>query len=85
LGLSIELVPISARDLVILLAPIMGAIWQTLGARQPSSPGKFTIGLFFAGIAFVVIAFASMISGGERVSPMWLVLVYFCKRLASCA
>jgi POT family proton-dependent oligopeptide transporter len=62
---------------VIILAPIMGAIWQKLGDRQPSSPGKFTIGLFFAGIAFVVIAFASTLSGGTRVSPMWLIGVYF--------
>jgi len=62
---------------VIVLAPIMGAIWQSLGDRQPSSPGKFTIGLFFAGIAFVVIAIASTLTGGSRVSPMWLVTVYF--------
>jgi POT family proton-dependent oligopeptide transporter len=62
---------------VIILAPIMGAIWQGLGDRQPSSPGKFTIGLFFAGIAFVVIAIASALTGGSRVSPMWLVVVYF--------
>jgi POT family proton-dependent oligopeptide transporter len=62
---------------VIILAPIFGAIWQGLGERQPSSPGKFTIGLFFAGIAFVVIAFASTLTGGGRVSPMWLVVVYF--------
>jgi len=62
---------------VIILAPVMGAIWQNLGGRQPSSPGKFTIGLFFAGIAFVVIAFASTLTGGGRVSPMWLVIVYF--------
>jgi len=62
---------------VIILAPVMGAIWQTLAARQPSSPGKFTIGLLFAGIAFAVIAVASMMSGGQRVSPMWLVIVYF--------
>jgi len=62
---------------VIILAPIMGAIWQGLGSRQPSSPGKFTIGLFFAGIAFVVIAIASALTGGARVSPMWLVIVYF--------
>lgn len=62
---------------VIILAPVLGAIWQTLGNRQPSSPGKFTIGLFFAGIAFVVIAFASTLTGGGRVSPMWLVIVYF--------
>jgi len=62
---------------VIILAPIIGAVWQGLGPRQPSSPGKFTIGLFFAGIAFVVIAFASTLAAGGRVSPMWLVVVYF--------
>ena len=62
---------------VIILAPIIGAVWQKLAERQPSSPGKFTIGLFFAGIAFVVIAFASTLTGAGRVSPAWLVLVYF--------
>ena len=62
---------------VIVFAPIIGAVWQNLGDRQPSSPGKFTIGLFFAGIAFAVIAFASTLTGNGRVSPMWLVLVYF--------
>lgn len=62
---------------VILLAPVFGGIWQLLGERQPSSPGKFTIGLFFAGIAFVVIAFASTLTASGRVSPLWLVSVYF--------
>jgi proton-dependent oligopeptide transporter, POT family len=62
---------------VIILAPIIGAVWQRLANRQPSSPGKFTIGLFFAGIAFVVIAFASTLTVSGRVSPMWLVIVYF--------
>jgi POT family proton-dependent oligopeptide transporter len=62
---------------VIIFAPIVGAVWQKLGNRQPSSPGKFTIGLFFAGIAFVVIAFAAMLTVNGRVSPAWLVLVYF--------
>jgi POT family proton-dependent oligopeptide transporter len=55
----------------------MAVIWQGLGRRQPSSPGKFTIGLFFAGIAFVVIAFGSSYASGGRVSPMWLIVVYF--------
>src|ERR1044072_8173404 len=62
---------------VIIFAPIIGAVWQKLGDRQPSSPGKFTIGLFFAGIAFVVVAFAAFLAANGRVSPMWLVLVYF--------
>lgn len=62
---------------VIIFAPIVGAVWQKLGNRQPSSPGKFTLGLFFAGIAFVVVAFAATLTGAGRVSPAWLVLVYF--------
>jgi POT family proton-dependent oligopeptide transporter len=62
---------------VIIFAPIIGAVWQKLGDRQPSSPAKFTIGLFFAGIAFVVIAFAATLTVNGRVSPAWLVLVYF--------
>jgi POT family proton-dependent oligopeptide transporter len=62
---------------VIIFAPIIGAVWQKLGDRQPSSPGKFTIGLFFAGIAFVVITFASTLAANGRVSVMWLILVYF--------
>ena len=62
---------------VILLAPLIGFVWQALGDRQPSSPGKFTIGLFFAGIAFVVIAFASTLAANGRVSIMWLIVVYF--------
>jgi POT family proton-dependent oligopeptide transporter len=48
-----------------------------MGERQPSSPGKFTIGLLFAGLAFVVVTIASMLAGGGRVSPLWLVFVYF--------
>ena len=62
---------------VIIFAPIIGAIWQSLGNRQPSSPGKFTIGLFFAGVAFVVVAFAATLTVNGRVSPMWLIVVYF--------
>jgi len=61
---------------VIIFAPAFAALWTKLGARQPSSPGKFIYGLFFAGIAFVVVTIASMLGGGGRVSPLWLVLVY---------
>ena len=62
---------------VIILAPVFAALWQGLGSRQPSSPGKFVYGLFFAGLAFVVVTIASALAGGGRVSPMWLVAVYF--------
>jgi POT family proton-dependent oligopeptide transporter len=62
---------------VISLAPVFAWLWQKMGERQPSSPGKFTIGLLFAGLAFVVVTIASMLTGGGRVSPLWLVFVYF--------
>jgi len=62
---------------VILLAPVFAGLWQKLGDRQPSSPGKFAFGLFFAGFAFVVVTIASMLTGGGRVSPLWLIAVYF--------
>jgi POT family proton-dependent oligopeptide transporter len=62
---------------VIMLAPVFAFIWQRMGDRQPSSPAKFAFGLLFAGIAFVVITFAARLTGAGRVSPLWLVVVYF--------
>ncbi len=61
---------------VIIFAPIFAWLWQKLGDRQPSSPGKFIYGLLFAGLAFVVITIASMLGVSGRVSPLWLIVVY---------
>ena len=62
---------------IIILAPVFAWLWQRMGHRQPSSPGKFTFGLLFAGLAFVVVTIASMFTGAGRVSPLWLIVVYF--------
>jgi len=62
---------------VIILAPIFAFIWQAMGDRQPSSPAKFAFGLLFAGVAFAVITLAASFTGAGRVSPWWLVVVYF--------
>ena len=62
---------------VILMAPLFAFIWQRMGDRQPSSPAKFAFGLLFAGIAFVIITFAASLTGAGRVSPLWLLVVYF--------
>jgi len=74
---------------VVLLAPVFAAIWVRLGRRNPSSPGKFALGLLFAAIAFAIVAFASTMipSGGaqlsetQKVGPLWLVAVYFFQTL----
>ncbi|HKE57636.1 MAG TPA: peptide MFS transporter [Pyrinomonadaceae bacterium] len=62
---------------VIILAPIFAFLWQKMGDRQPSSPAKFAFGLLFAGIAFGVITLAASLTGAGRVSPWWLLIVYF--------
>ena len=62
---------------LIVLAPVFAWLWLKLGRREPSSPAKFAYGLFFAGVSFAVVAFASTLTGaGKLVSPLWLVLVY---------
>jgi POT family proton-dependent oligopeptide transporter len=66
---------------IVALAPVFAGIWMSLGRRDPSSPVKFAIGLLFAGLAFALIAFASTLTGAGRVSPLWLVGVYFLQTL----
>jgi POT family proton-dependent oligopeptide transporter len=63
---------------VISMAPLFAWLWVRLGPKEPSSPVKFTLGLFFVGVAFLLLVpGSSMAQTGIRVSPMWLVGVYF--------
>jgi POT family proton-dependent oligopeptide transporter len=68
---------------IILLAPVIAAIWTGLGNRNInlSSPVKFAIGLGFSTLAFIVMIFASYIVVGDGtsamlVSPLWLITFY---------
>ena len=68
---------------IILLAPFFAALWVKLGNRgiDLSSPAKFALGLFFAGLGFIIMIYAAnlVVSGGGavRVSAWWLVGSYF--------
>jgi POT family proton-dependent oligopeptide transporter len=65
---------------VILMAPLFAWLWIRLGSNEPSSPLKFTLGLLFVGLSFLLLVPASSTAqsgAGIRVSPMWLVGVYF--------
>ena len=62
---------------VIMLAPIFSAVWVKLRERQPSSPVKFTLGLLFIGAAYLLIIPASMLTAYGKISPLWLVGLYF--------
>ncbi|MBX7223111.1 MAG: peptide MFS transporter [Blastocatellia bacterium] len=62
---------------VILLAPLFAKIWSLLGDRQPSSPGKFTLGLFFISLGYFLMIPASLLTATGKISPLWLVGLYF--------
>jgi POT family proton-dependent oligopeptide transporter len=62
---------------VILLAPVFAWLWVRLGAREPSSPAKFVLGLVFVGLGFVILVpAAGLAASGVKVSPAWLLLTY---------
>jgi POT family proton-dependent oligopeptide transporter len=62
---------------IILLAPVFAWIWLSLGRREPSSPGKFTFGLLFLSLGFLILVPAARLAGGgAQVSPMWLIGTY---------
>ena len=63
---------------VIALAGAFAWLWVRLGPRQPATPTKFALGLFFVGVSFVLLFPAgAMALRGELVSPWWLVAAYF--------
>jgi POT family proton-dependent oligopeptide transporter len=66
---------------VITFSPIFAVLWLALGRRrkEPSSPAKFTLGLFFLSLSFLLVVPAAKYfqQTGQRVSPMWLIGLYF--------
>jgi POT family proton-dependent oligopeptide transporter len=58
---------------VIALAPVFAWLWLALGRREPSSPGKFTLGLLLVGLSFAIMIPPSK---GGLASPWWLVGCY---------
>ena len=72
---------------IILFAPVFAALWLTLARRggDLSSPAKFALGLFLAGIGFLLMIWPAkaILEGGlgTRVSPWWLIVSYFFQTL----
>jgi len=67
---------------VVGFAPVFAWLWTSLDARgiAPSSPAKFSAGLFFAGLGFLIMVApvkAVVASGGTlKVSMLWLTVSY---------
>ncbi len=66
---------------IVAVAPIFAWLWIWLGHRQPSTPFKFALGLGFMGLSFALMMPASQLTAAGRVSPWWLVGVYFLQTL----
>jgi POT family proton-dependent oligopeptide transporter len=63
---------------VILLAPVFAWIWIRLGRKEPSSPAKFTLGLLFVGLSFLILV---PVASGTNVSALWLTGTYLLQTL----
>ncbi len=63
---------------VIALAPVFAWLWVALGKRDPSSPGKFALGLLAVAVSFFIVAGGAQlaVTSGGKVSPLWLIAVY---------
>ncbi|MEW2013556.1 MULTISPECIES: peptide MFS transporter [Microbacterium] len=53
---------------IILLAGVFTAVWSKLGARQPSTPVKFALGVAVMGVAFLL--FLPFAGGGANSTPL---------------
>jgi proton-dependent oligopeptide transporter, POT family len=65
---------------VIVLAPLIAALWVWLAHRQlnPAAPVKFALGLLLLAAGFGVMAYgARWVAAGAKVAPYWLVTTYF--------
>jgi POT family proton-dependent oligopeptide transporter len=64
---------------IILLAPVFAAVWTALARRHFPLPSvaKQGLGLSLLGLGFVIMYFADKEAISGRVSPLWLIAVYF--------
>ncbi|MGR6840251.1 peptide MFS transporter [Aliivibrio wodanis] len=65
---------------IIVFAPLIAMLWVKLGPKEPSSPVKFAMALFFLAIGFVCMVGAVLEQGGDltiKTSMYWLIGAYF--------
>jgi len=64
---------------IFMFAPFFAWLWIALAARNlnPSAPAKFAVGVMLMGSGFLVMAAAaSIVAGGSKVLPYWLIFTY---------
>lgn len=68
---------------IMILTPFFVWLWSSW-TNQPSAPGKFSVGLVFAGASYLFMALPGIINGTTqgRVSPWWLIGSWFIVEIA---
>jgi len=69
---------------VIALSPVFAWVWIKWGSKIPS-PIKFSFGLFFLALSFVLMVPAAQLTAEGRISPMWLVGLFFLQTVGELA
>lgn len=65
---------------IITLAPVLAVLWVKLGKREPNSPVKFAMAMFFLALGFLCMVGAVLEQGGDttvKTSMLWLVGAFF--------
>jgi POT family proton-dependent oligopeptide transporter len=63
---------------VIVCAPIIATIWVKMGRMNPSIPRKFSLGLIFNGLAFLLLMFAlTSLIGIDSKIPFWVLFMVY--------
>ena len=65
---------------IVIFAPVIASIWIKLGSKEPNSPVKFALALFFLAVGFLFMIGAVLELGGDadaKSSMWWLVGAYF--------
>ncbi len=63
---------------IITLAPVIAWIWMRLGKANPSIPRKFSLGLIFNGLAFLLLMYAlTNLIGADGKIPFWTLFAVY--------
>jgi len=64
---------------IILFAPLMAMLWIKLAKHKinPSSPVKFSLGVFMAGLGFLILVAGMKISGGSGLTAVYFIFLIY--------
>lgn len=60
---------------IIILAPLFSVVWVKLGRLNPPTVYKFAIGVFFAGLSYIIMV-VPLSSDSSLIHPMWLFISF---------